>query len=246
MSNQHVLILGATSDIGKELAKVYAENKHNILLAGRNYQALERLASDLEIRYSINALAVEFDAINFNDHEGFYNGLEYSPAVVICVFGYLGSDKPDEFDLKDINQIMDVNYKGAVSLLSIAAKDMVNKKIPGTLIGISSVAGDRGRGSNVYYGSAKAGFTTFLSGLRQMLEPKGIHVLTVKPGFVDTKMTQHLDLPKPLTASPDKVARSIFKADLKRKNTIYVLPIWRLIMLVIKLIPEAIFKKLKF
>ncbi|MCL4128207.1 UNVERIFIED_CONTAM: hypothetical protein GTU68_062310 [Idotea baltica] len=120
---------------------------------------------------------------------------------------------------------------------------MENRK-EGTIVGISSVAGERGRASNYLYGSAKAGFTSFLSGLRNRLAGKGVHVLTVKPGFVDTAMTEGLDLPGPLTAQPQQVARAVFKAVGKKKNTLYTLWMWRYVMLIIRNIPEAIFKKL--
>jgi len=114
----------------------------------------------------------------------------------------------------------------------------------GTLIGISSVAGDRGRATNYVYGSAKAGFTAFLSGLRNRLAKRGVHVMTVKPGFVATKMTEGMDLPDKLTADPDKLARSVLRAAKRRRNIIYVKPVWWLVMLIIRNIPEAIFKKL--
>ena len=107
------------------------------------------------------------------------------------------------------------------------------------------MAGDRGRGSNYVYGSAKAGFTAFLSGLRNGLAATGIHVLTVKPGFVDTQMTAGMNLPKPLTAQPDEVARAVVRAHERRKDVIYVKPVWRPIMLIIRSIPEFVFKKLK-
>ena len=110
-------------------------------------------------------------------------------------------------------------------------------------MGISSVAGDRGRASNYVYGAAKAGFTAFLSGLRNRLAKQGVHVVTVKPGFVNTAMTAHLDLPARLTAEPQEVAAAIVKAVEKSRNIIYVRPIWRVVMAVIKAIPEAIFKK---
>jgi short-subunit dehydrogenase len=118
------------------------------------------------------------------------------------------------------------------------------KNRPGaTIIGISSVAGDRGRGSNFVYGSAKAGFTAFLSGLRNALARTGVKVVTVKPGFVDTEMTAGMDLPKALTAQPEEVARAVLRAHERGKDVIYVRPVWRLIMLIIRTIPERIFKK---
>jgi decaprenylphospho-beta-D-erythro-pentofuranosid-2-ulose 2-reductase len=147
-------------------------------------------------------------------------------------------------NFKAAQEIINTNYVGAVSILNVVANDFENRK-RGTIVGISSVAGDRGRQSNYVYGSAKAGFTAFLSGLRNRLYHHGVHVLTVKPGFVKTQMIENLKTPAPITAIPKQVADRIFKAVRKKKDNIYVLPIWSMIMLVIKSIPEGIFKKLK-
>ena len=114
----------------------------------------------------------------------------------------------------------------------------------GTIIGISSVAGDRGRASNFVYGSAKAGFSAVLSGLRNAHAKHGLHVLTVKPGFVATKMTAGMDLPPLLTAQPRDVADAIIKAQLRGRNVIYTKSLWWLIMTIIRHIPEGIFKRL--
>ena len=114
----------------------------------------------------------------------------------------------------------------------------------GLIIGISSVAGDRGRATNFIYGSAKAGFTAYLSGLRNRLYNEKLHVLTVKPGFMYTRMTQNLQLPTLLTATVDQVATSIYAAGLAKKNIIYVKWFWRYLMVIITTIPEFIFKKL--
>jgi short-subunit dehydrogenase len=115
----------------------------------------------------------------------------------------------------------------------------------GAIIGISSVAGERGRQSNYFYGSAKAGFTAYLSGLRNRLYKKGVHVMTVKPGFVRTKMLDNMQTPGPLTAMPSQVAEDIYQGLTKKKNSIYTKSVWRPVMYVIKSIPEPIFKKLK-
>ena len=115
----------------------------------------------------------------------------------------------------------------------------------GCIIGISSVAGDRGRASNYIDGAAKGGFSAFLSGLRNRLATKGVQVLTVKPGFVNTRKTAGMKLPKPLTAEPEEVARAIIAATARRKDIIYVRPIWWLIMAIIGAIPERMFKKMK-
>ena len=113
----------------------------------------------------------------------------------------------------------------------------------GTIIGISSVAGDRGRGSNYIYGASKSGLTAFLSGLRNSLWNTGVQVLTVKPGFVRTRMTEHLKLPSHLTAAPEQVARAIIRAQAAGKNVIYVPSVWRAVMMIIRLLPEPIFKR---
>ena len=115
----------------------------------------------------------------------------------------------------------------------------------GTMIVLSSVAGERGRQSNFIYGSAKAGLTAYLSGLRNYMFERKVHVLTIKPGFMDTKMTEGLPLNPKLTATPKQAAEAIYKAYKSGKNVAYILPIWRIIMLIIKNIPEFIFKKLK-
>ena len=147
-------------------------------------------------------------------------------------------------DWKESERILATNYIGAVSILNIIANDFEKRK-SGVIVGISSVAGDRGRMSNYLYGSAKAGLTAYLSGLRNRLFHSGVHVLTVKPGFVRTKMTEGLPLPVLVTADPEQVAKKIYAAIKRRKNTIYILPIWLLIMYIIRNIPEAIFKKMK-
>lgn len=136
---------------------------------------------------------------------------------------------------------MGTNYTGVVSLINIIANDFERRR-SGFIVGISSVAGDRGRKSNYLYGSAKAAFTAYLSGLRNRLYEAQVHVLTVKPGFVATKMTEGMDLPEKLTAQPDEVASDIFQAQQKGKNVLYTKWIWRWVMMVIKMIPEWKFK----
>ena len=137
-----------------------------------------------------------------------------------------------------------MNYVGAASILNIVAATYAEKG-KGTIAGISSVAGERGRLSNYLYGSAKAGFTAYLSGLRNRLFHQKVHVLTVQPGFVYTRMTEGMPLPKLLTATPELVAQTVYKATLAKKNVIFVKGMWRWIMLIIRNIPESIFKKMK-
>jgi hypothetical protein len=140
---------------------------------------------------------------------------------------------------------MRTNFEGPALLLGLLAERFAARG-SGTIVGVSSVAGDRGRASNYLYGAAKAGFTAFLSGLRNRLAPVGIRVVTIKPGFVRTQMTAGMKLPPLLTAEPDEVGRAIFKAAEKGGgDVVYVRPIWRIVMLVIGLIPERVFKRLR-
>lgn len=239
-----VLILGATSDVALACAQVFAKNKYTVLLAGRDVNSLQPSASDLKIRYQVEAVPVAFDALQFDAHTKFYESLPFKPDVTICVFGLLGDQAESAKDWAACKRVIDSNYTGAVSILNIVANDYEQRKA-GTIVGISSVAGERGRQSNFIYGSAKAGFTAYLSGLRNRLQASGVHVVTVKPGFIFTKMTEHLTLPKPLTAKPEHLGNAIYKSVTKSKNVIYVLPVWRWVMLIIRNIPEGIFKKLK-
>ncbi|HVV04837.1 MAG TPA: SDR family oxidoreductase [Puia sp.] len=239
-----VLILGASSDMAVAIAKKLAGEGNNIQLAARNVERLKPLQSDLSIRYSITCTLHEFDAEQSDQHAAFFGGLTPAPDVTICVFGYLGEQTRAEADWKECERTIQVNYTGAVSILNAAASHYQAQKA-GLIVGISSVAGERGRLSNYIYGSAKAGFTAYLAGMRNRLFHHGVHVLTVKPGFVYTRMTEALTLPKPLTATPEQVANAIARAMKNKKNTIYVKWFWRWIMLIIKSIPEPIFKKLK-
>ncbi len=237
------LILGARSDIAQALAHRFAREGYDLILAARNADSLAPAVSDLELRHQVKATAVEFDAAATDSHPVFYASLDPKPDVTICVFGYLGDADLARKDFGEAERIITTNYTGAVSILGVVAEDYEQKKA-GTIIGIGSVAGDRGRQSNYHYGSAKAGFAAFLSGLRNRLTPAGAHVLTVKPGFVATQMTEGMDLSPALTAQPEKVADDVFRAYRKKKNVIYTLWMWRWVMLIIRSIPECVFKKL--
>jgi len=239
-----VLILGATSDIGFAIAKTFASNGYTVQLAGRNTNQLNPLQSDIKIRYDVQCSAHFFDAVDFASHQHFYNSLPVKPDVTAYVIGYMGDNEKVIGDWNESLKTINSNYTGAVSILNIIAADYASKQ-QGTIVGISSVAGNRGRQSNYIYGSAKAAFTAYLSGLRNKMYHSKVHVLTVLPGFVNTKMTSHLKLPKPLTAQPDEVAKAVYKGVKKKKNIIYVKWFWKWIMLIITSIPESMFKKKK-
>jgi decaprenylphospho-beta-D-erythro-pentofuranosid-2-ulose 2-reductase len=239
-----VLILGATSDMAIALSKKFAAAGYGLQLAARDTGRLRPLQSDLFIRYNIPCSLHEFDASQPVQHPAFFAGLTPQPDITISVFGYLGDQQLAQSDWKECERIILSNYTGAVSILNIVA-DSYAARQSGTIVGISSVAGERGRQSNYFYGSAKAGFTAYLSGLRNRLFPHGVHVLTVKPGFVYTRMTDNMPLPALLTATPEQVANDIYRAVLKKTNVIYTRWFWRWIMLIIRNIPEPIFKKMK-
>jgi decaprenylphospho-beta-D-erythro-pentofuranosid-2-ulose 2-reductase len=241
---ENVLILGATSDMALAIARQLAIEGYSITLAARSTERLSLIEGDIRVRHKAMVNSVFFDALDFEGHGQFYNSLVEKPDIVICVFGLLGDQKQAQDDWKHCQDIINTNYTGAVSILNVIANDFELRK-KGVIVGISSVAGERGRQSNYIYGSAKAAFTAYLSGLRNRLYPHGVHVMTVKPGFVKTKMIENLSTPGPLTASPKQVAKKISSAIRKKNNTIYVLSIWRLVMLIIKMIPENIFKRLK-
>ena len=162
--------------------------------------------------------------------------------MVVSAIGLLGDQARAEADPDHAAMIMRSNFEGPALILGLFAERFLSRG-SGTIVGISSVAGDRGRASNYVYGSAKAGFSVFLSGLRNRTAKRGVHVLTVKPGFVRTRMTEGKNLPRPVTAQPDEVAQAIWRGVSEQKDQIYVRPIWAVIMFLIRSLPESLFKK---
>ncbi|WP_291910352.1 SDR family oxidoreductase [Chitinophaga sp. CB10] len=239
-----VLILGAGSDMAMAIAREYASHQYDIQLAARSGNALVPLQQDLQIRYNVTASVHDFDAAAFDSHAAFFASLPAVPDITICVFGYLGDQEKAQRDWSEAARIIHTNYTGAVSILNIVAEAYAQRG-SGLIAGISSVAGERGRMSNYIYGSAKAGFTAYLSGLRNRLFHARVHVISIQPGFVNTRMTQHLTLPPLLTAQPEAVAKAVYNGIRKKKNVLYVKWHWKYIMLIIRNIPEGIFKKLK-
>jgi decaprenylphospho-beta-D-erythro-pentofuranosid-2-ulose 2-reductase len=222
------LILGANSDMAKAISKEFSAAGFNLRLAVRNPQHENEIA---------------FDAVDFESHEAFVKNLPTVPDVVVVAFGVLIEGDESFNAPKESLESTLVNYSGVVSILGHLAKPMAERG-SGTIIGISSVAGERGRGSNYVYGSAKAGMTAYLDGLRNYLFKKGMHVVTVKPGYVETKMKAHKPTPKIVTATPEDVAKAVMRAYRSKKNTVYVLSVWRWVMLIIRNIPEFIFKRM--
>lgn len=239
-----VLILGATSDMAFAIAKKFAQEKYNLQLAGRDMDQLQAIQSDISIRYDTTCSVHHFDALQSSLHKNFFDQLNPKPDIVISVVGAMYDEEASFNNWDMTKQMIDTNFTGLVSILNIVAQYFITRK-EGIIVGISSVAGERGRQSKLIYGSSKAAFSAYLSGLRNKLYKDNVHVLTVKPGFVYTKMTEDLKLPKLLTAYPDEVAVAVCKGVKKKKNTIYVKWFWKWIMFLIKNIPEFKFKKMK-
>jgi len=240
----NILILGATSDIAVAIASEFAQEKYNLSLAARNVEVLQPIKKDVEIRHQNRVDLYSFDAVDFDSHLQFFQNLKEKPAVTVCVFGLMEEENLAFENWQVCKSMIDTNFTGAVSILNIIAKYYIEQN-SGTIVGVSSVAGERGRQSKLIYGSSKAAFSTYLAGLRNLSYNSNVQVLSVKPGFVYTKMTEELNLPAVLTATPELVAKKIYRGVKNGKNTLYVKWFWRYIMIIIKLIPERIFKKMK-
>ncbi|NTV53663.1 MAG: SDR family oxidoreductase [Candidatus Firestonebacteria bacterium] len=244
---KNILILGANSAMARALARQAASPNTQLVLAGRHVKEMEKTAADLGVRSNGPKPGVlAFDAQAMETHEKFWQQVLAKFQVIDEVYVFFGQMHPQvesQRDFRLAEEMLVTNYVGAVSILEKIAATMEARKA-GLIVGVSSVAGDRGRRSNYLYGSSKAGLNSFLSGLRNRLVPAGVHVMTVKPGFVDTPMTA--DLKKGiLYAKPEAVARGILKAAARRKDEVYLPFFWRWIMLIIIHIPEGVFKKLK-
>jgi decaprenylphospho-beta-D-erythro-pentofuranosid-2-ulose 2-reductase len=242
-----VLVLGAASAIARAVADELARRGYDLQLAGRDSEELERIAVDLRVRHGVEAAVLRFDALDFPSHadlvEASRKASRDSLSGAVLCFGALGDQATAQADPAEARRILETNLVGAVSVLGLLANYFEGKR-GGFLCARSSVAGDRGRQSNYVYGAAKAGLTVFLQGLRNRLFASGVRVTTIKPGFVDTAMT----FGRPglfLVASPQAAARRIVDAALGGKDQSYVPGFWRPIMLLIRLIPEKLFKRLR-
>lgn len=244
-SSNTLLLIGGTSDIGRATALRYAEAGWRILLAARNEKEARRNAEDIAARTGVEVTTYSLNILQTDRFENFLDGLPHLPDTAVCVVGELGDQVRGQSDPAHATLLLRTNFEGPVLLLGAIAERFLARG-SGTIVGVSSVAGDRGRASNYLYGAGKAGFTAFLSGLRNRLSPKGLRVITVKPGFVRTQMTAGMRLPPLLTAEPNEVGRAIFDAAEKsRKDIVYVRRIWHPVMMVIGGLPEGIFKRLR-
>ena len=238
------LVLGATSDIGRAIARALAQAGWQLQLAARDSERLQREAADIGTRSAAPVQTLVFDALAPAADADWLATLAPLPDLAVCVIGLLGDQQQSERDAEAAARVMRSSYEAPALLLGALAARFAERG-SGVLVGVSSVAGERGRASNYVYGSAKAGFTAYLSGLRARLATTGVHVVTVKPGFVRTRMTEGMALPRALTATPEAVGKAVERAVRKRQDVVFVLPIWRLIMLAIRHLPERLFKRVR-
>lgn len=240
-----MIVLGSNSEVAQQFVeKTLQEGEKfaTIFLLTSDVETALRFSQHIDVKYLQPTKIIPLDVLG----EVNYNQLdEIESNLLFCATGYLGEGTEEGlYDRKNTERIIDVNYAKLVPILNFFAEKMERKRA-GTMIVLSSVAGDRGRQSNFIYGSAKAAMTAYLSGLRNYLYSRKVHVMTVKPGFMETKMTEGLPLNPMLTATPKQAATAIYNAYKKGKNVAYVLPVWAIIMMIIRNIPEFIFKKLK-
>jgi len=242
---QKILIIGATSAIAEAAARRFAQRGDALYLLARNSERLDALLADLKIRGAAVTAGAPFDANDFGQHaaaiERAASALGGLDAVLIA-HGTLPDQQAAQADVALTLQEISTNALSVISLLTLIANRFEAQR-SGTIAVISSVAGDRGRQSNYVYGSAKGMLSIFLQGLRNRLCKAGVHVLTVKPGFVDTPMTAAF--PKgPLWATPEQVGSAIVSAMDRKRNVLYTPFFWAGIMAIIRAVPEAVFKKL--
>jgi decaprenylphospho-beta-D-erythro-pentofuranosid-2-ulose 2-reductase len=240
-----LLVLGGSSDIGRATALRFAENGWRIFLAGRDLEALRREADDIGARAGATVSTHAIDILDETSFESFADGLPSLPDAILSVIGLLGAQRLAETDLAYASTVMRSNFEGPALILGLFAERLAARG-EGTIIGVSSVAGERGRATNYVYGAGKAGLTAFLSGLRNRFGKSGIRVVTVLPGFVRTRMTKGMALPGFLTAEAEQVAQAIFRAVAEKpREIVYVKPVWLVIMALINAIPEKIFMRLR-
>jgi NAD(P)-dependent dehydrogenase (short-subunit alcohol dehydrogenase family) len=234
-----VLILGGRSEIGLAIARRFAEEGARIALAIR--APAEGTAEDFREIGGQPAAVHALDVLDVAGHGAFLDRLVELPDFVVCAVGLAA---PADDGEESARLVMETNYLAPALLLGAVARRMAARD-RGCIIGLSSVAGERGRASNYVYGSAKAGFTAFLSGLRARLSRTGVRVITVKPGFVATRATLALKPPRLLTAAPSEVADAVLHAVRSGRDVVYVRRLWRPVMGLIRLLPESVFRKLR-
>jgi len=242
---KRILIIGATSAIAEHCARIWAARGDALHLVARNEQHVQVIASDLKVRGAFEVTTYITDLNNMDKHEELLDVADDALEgvdIVLIAHGTLSNQKSCEQSVHETLAEIQTNALSTISLLTLIANRFEAKK-SGSICVISSVAGDRGRASNYIYGSAKAMVTAFTSGLRQRLQKSNVSVVTIKPGFVDTPMTAEFKKGL-LWVKPITVAESIVRAIDGKKTEVYVPQFWFVIMLIIKILPTKIFKRL--
>lgn len=246
MTKKNILVVGAASGIAEAVARRYASEGCNLVLVARNQQKLDAIAADLVARGAgvVRAKVWEAsDSAGLADVAAFAWDMLGTVDVALIAHGTLPDQTRAATDLSYAVEQFRINGESAV-LCMLALGSRLEAQGKGTLAVIGSVAGDRGRPSNYLYGAAKSAVETCASGLRAKLYKVGVNVLLIKPGFVATRMTADLNLPAKLTATPERVAQNITSAVERGAAVLYTPWFWRIIMLIIRQIPEVIFKRL--
>lgn len=243
---QKVLIVGATSAIAEATARLYAARGAQLHLLARNGQRLADIVADLKVRGAGGVSGAALDINRLDAHEAALDQAWQTLGqvdVVLVAHGTLPDQQACEASVEVALAEFQTNATSTLALLTLVANRM-QAAGTGTIAVISSVAGDRGRASNYLYGAAKSAVSAFLSGMRQRLGKHGVNVLTIKPGFVDTPMTRNFKK-GPLWAKPEAIGRGIVRAADRGKAVVYLPGFWALIMLIIRCIPEALFKRVQ-
>jgi decaprenylphospho-beta-D-erythro-pentofuranosid-2-ulose 2-reductase len=244
---QKIVILGATSGIALEVQRQLAGLGCELLLVGRSRQRLAEIQADLVVRGAQQVLTYTGDLASIQQHAGLFefvrrNFPEFD--TVLLAYGSMQDQKDGEISVDALLEELQVNFVSAAAILTLFAADLEQRRT-GCIAAITSVAGDRGRRSNYIYGSAKGALALFLQGLRSRLHPAGVQIITIKPGPVQTPMTDHLNSAR--FANAEKVARDIVHAlEHRSPDVLYTPRIWRYVMTAVRQIPEGIFKRLAF
>lgn len=242
------LIIGASSGLGAALARQLAAPDTSLALVARSKDKLEALCRHINASGGY-ALAYPHDVSRCEEIPALLRNIVADLGGLDFVIYAAGINLPpggiDRYNFENDRRMVEVNLLGAMAWLTPIA-EMFQSAKAGQIVGISSVAGDRGRVGNPGYNASKAGLTTYLEALRNRLSRHGVHVLTVKPGFMKTEMLKAAQGPTPFAIEPERAAQDIVRAMRKRKQTIYTAPLWRWIMLVIRHIPSFIFRRLSF
>ena len=235
-----VLILGANSDVAKEAMQLYLQQGHQVIAASRSLAAIDAFVAERRLPAE-KVITRYFDATAFGDHGAFYAALPAKPNIVLYAAGFQVTNDQALIDWPGTLRMMQTHYAGAVSILNLIVMDSGNAQLE-RIIGLSSLSGVRGRKSNFVYGSTKAAFTTYLSGLRQYLFPRKIIVNAVVAGYIRSKMTAGLDLPESLLLEPAFIARAVVNAG--SRFTLVPGFKWKIIYQILRLLPESLVARL--